>query len=157
MGEPTVSNLLPAIEKIIADDDLASENAEKVELFKKLLSMSEYLSEEEREEFLRGKPRMQMEYLVAKLSGKPGLLKTAKSLIKSGVLGEDYVLSEENPAENKAASENTVSNSTITSVIRTMEKLSANLSDENLSKALCVFADSVLEQIELHESKVRIF
>lgn len=156
-SEPTVSNLLPAIEKIIADDDLASENAEKVELFKKLLSMSEYLSEEEREEFLRGKPRMQMEYLVAKLSGKPGLLKTAKSLIKSGVLGEDYVLSDENPAENKAASENTVSNSTITSVIRTMEKLSANLSDENLSKALCVFADSVLEQIELHESKVRIF
>ena len=157
VGESTVSNLLPAIEKIIADDDLASENAEKVELFKKLLSMSEYLSEEEREEFLRGKPRMQMEYLVAKLSGKPGLLKTAKSLIKSGVLGEDYVLSDENPAENKAASENTVSNSTITSVIRTMEKLSTNLSDENLSKALCVFADSVLEQIELHESKVRIF
>ena len=157
VGEPTVSNLLPAIEKIIADDDLASENAEKVELFKKLLSMSEYLSEEEREEFLRGKPRMQMEYLVAKLSGKPGLLKTAKSLIKSGVLGEDYVLSEENIAENRTASENAVSNSTITSVIRTMEKLSANLSDENLSKALCVFADSVLEQIELHESKVRIF
>lgn len=157
ISEPTVSNLLPAIEKIIADDDLASENAEKVELFKKLLSMSEYLSEEEREEFLRGKPRMQMEYLVAKLSGKPGLLKTAKSLIKSGVLGEDYVLSEENPAENRTASENAVSNSTITSVIRTMEKLSANLSDENLSKALCVFADSVLEQIELHESKVRIF
>ncbi len=155
--EPTVSNLLPAIEKIIADDDLASENAEKVELFKKLLSMSEYLSEEEREEFLRGKPRMQMEYLVAKLSGKPGLLKTAKSLIKSGVLGEDYVLSEENIAENRTASENAVSNSTITSVIRTMEKLSANLSDENLSKALCVFADSVLEQIELHESKVSIF
>lgn len=155
--ETSVSNLLPAIEKIIADDDLASENAEKVELFKKLLSMSEYLSEEEREEFLRGKPRMQMEYLVAKLSGKPGLLKTAKSLIKSGVLGEDYVLSEENPAENRTASENAVSNSTITSVIRTMEKLSANLSDENLSKALCVFADSVLEQIELHESKVRIF
>ena len=157
VDEPTVSNLLPAIEKIIADDDLASENAEKVELFKKLLSMSEYLSEEEREEFLRGKPRMQMEYLVAKLSGKPGLLKTAKSLIKSGVLGEDYVLSEENIAENRTASENAVSNSTITSVIRTMEKLSANLSDENLSKALCVFADSVLEQIELHESKVRIF
>lgn len=157
VGEPTVSNLLPAIEKIIADDDLASENAEKVELFKKLLSMSEYLSEEEREEFLRGKPRMQMEYLVAKLSGKPGLLKTAKSLIKSGVLGEDYVLSEENPAENRTASENAISNSTITSVIRTMEKLSANLSDKNLSKALCVFADSVLEQIELHESKVRIF
>ena len=119
--------------------------------------MSEYLSEDEKEEFLAGKPRMQMEYLVAKLSGRPGLLKTAKSLIKSGVLGEEYILSESSQTENYRTSENPASNSAIASVIKTMEKLSRNLSDKALSSALCSFADNVLEQIELKENEVRIF
>lgn len=157
ISEPSVSNLLPAIEKIIADDDLASENAEKVDLFKKLLSMSEYLPEDEKEDFLSGKPRMQMEYLVAKLSGKPGLLKTAKSLIKSGVLGEEYSLLEERSLSENQIYDNGISNSVIRSVIKTMERLSLNLDDKYLSRALCVFADNVLEQIEIQESKVRIF
>ena len=157
ISEPSVSNLLPAIEKIIADDDLASENAEKVDLFKKLLSMSEYLPEDEKEDFLSGKPRMQMEYLVAKLSGKPGSLKTAKSLIKSGVLGEEYNLTDATAVSETEAYDNAVSNNAIRSVIKTMEKLSQNLDDKYLSKAVCVFADNVLEQIEIQESKVRIF
>ncbi len=151
------SGLLPTIEKIISDDDLASENAEKVDLFKKLLSMSEYLSEDEKEDFLSGKPRMQMEYLVAKLSGRPGLLKTAKSLIKSGVLGEEYSLPEERALSENQVYDNGISNSVIRSVIKTMERLSLNLDDKYLSRALCVFADNVLEQIEIQESKVRIF
>lgn len=157
ISEPSVSNLLPAIEKIIADDDFASENAEKVDLFKKLLSMSEYLPEDEKEDFLSGKPRMQMEYLVAKLSGKPGLLKTAKSLIKSGVLGEEYSLPEESALSENQVYDNGISNNLIRSVIKTMERLSINLDDKYLSRALCVFADNVLEQIEIQESKVRIF
>ena len=152
-----VSSLLPTIEKIIADDDLASENAEEVDLFKKLLSMSEYLPDEEKEEFLAGKPRMQMEYLVAKLSGKPGLLKTAKSLIKSGVLGEEYNLTDATAVSETEAYDNAVSNNAIRSVIKTMEKLSQNLDDKYLSKALCVFADNVLEQIEIQETKAQIF
>ncbi|MCR5766422.1 MAG: tetratricopeptide repeat protein, partial [Treponema sp.] len=151
------SGLLPTIEKIISDDDLASENAEKVDLFKKLLSMSEYLPEDEKEDFLSGKPRMQMEYLVAKLSGRPGLLKTAKSLIKSGVLGEEYSLPEEESLSEKEVYDKGISNNLIRSVIKTMERLSINLDDKYLSRALCVFADNVLEQIEIQESKVRIF
>jgi len=149
----SAKDLLPAIEKIISDEDIASENVEKVDLFKKLLSLSEYLPEEERKAFLSGKARMQMEYLVAKLSGKPGLLKTAKSLIKSGFLGEELV----SESAEKEEAGNALSNNSVAAVIKTMEMLTSNLQDNYLAKALCIFADNVLEQIEIQETKAQIF
>ena len=81
--------MLPTIEKILADDDTALENAAEIELFRKLLELCEYLPEEEKAQFMASPVRMQMEYLIAKMSGTPGLLKTALSLKKAGVLGED--------------------------------------------------------------------
>ena len=85
----TAEALLPTIEKILADDDTALENAAEIELFRKLLELCEYLPEEEKAQFMASPVRMQMEYLIAKMSGTPGLLKTALSLKKAGVLGED--------------------------------------------------------------------
>lgn len=142
--------LIPTIEKIIADDTIAAENMPQIDLFKKLISLSEFLPEEEKEEFLSGKPRMQMEYLIAKMSGKPGLLKTGQSLIKAGVLGEETGSSNDD-------SEIVATNENIRSVIKYMEKLSAGLEDKNLAKALCSNADNILEKIELEDKKSQIF
>ena len=141
--------LLPAIEKVLEDDEEANENAPEIEMFKKLISLSDYLPEDEKEKFRTGKQRMQMEYLISKMSGKPGLLKTSQSLRKTGVLGEvDAVTSDES---------GNISNQAIKDVIGIMKKLSADLEDKNLAKALCSSADNVLEKIELEDKKSQIF
>ena len=141
--------LLPAIEKVLEDDEEANENASEIEMFKKLISLSDYLPEDEKEKFRAGKQRMQMEYLISKMSGKPGLLKTSQSLRKTGVLGEvDTVTSDES---------GNISNQAIKDVIGIMKKLSAGLEDKNLAKALCSSADNVLEKIELEDKKSQIF
>ena len=141
--------LLPAIEKVLEDDEEANENAPEIEMFKKLISLSDYLPEDEKEKFRTGKQRMQMEYLISKMSGKPGLLKTSQSLRKTGVLGEvDAVTSDEG---------GNISNQAIKDVIGIMKKLSADLEDKNLAKALCSSADNVLEKIELEDKKSQIF
>ena len=141
--------LLPAIEKVLEDDEEANENAPEIEMFKKLISLSDYLPEDEKEKFRTGKQRMQMEYLISKMSGKPGLLKTSQSLRKTGVLGEvDAVTSDES---------GNISNQSIKDVIGIMKKLSADLEDKNLAKALCSSADNVLEKIELEDKKSQIF
>ena len=119
-------------------------------MFRKLLSLSEYLPDDEKEKFRTGKQRMQMEYLISKMSGKPGLLKTSQSLRKAGVLGE--------VADNLRTGESgNVSNQEIKDVIGIMKKLSASLDDKNLAKALCSSADNVLEKIELEDKKAQIF
>ena len=141
--------LLPAIEKVLEDDEEANENAPEIEMFKKLISLSDYLPEDEKEKFRTGKQRMQMEYLISKMSGKPGLLKTSQSLRKTGVLGEVEAVT--------SGESGNVSNQEIKDVIGIMKKLSASLDDKNLAKALCSSADNVLEKIELEDKKAQIF
>ncbi len=146
----SAKELLPTIEKVIEDDEEAIENAPQIDMFRKLLSLSEYLPDDEKEKFRTGKQRMQMEYLISKMSGKPGLLKTSQSLRKAGVLGE--------VADNLRTGESgNVSNQEIKDVIGIMKKLSASLDDKNLAKALCSSADNVLEKIELEDKKAQIF
>ena len=145
----SAKELLPAIEKVIEDDEEAMENAPQIDMFRKLLSLSEYLPDDEKEKFRSGKQRMQMEYLISKMSGKPGLLKTSQSLRKTGVLGEVEAV--------KSSESGNVSNQEIKDVIGIMKKLSASLDDKNLAKALCSSADNVLEKIELEDKKAQIF
>ena len=76
----TVQYLLPKIERILEDDELALQYTSELELFKKLLDLCEFLPEDIKKEFLTSKVRLQIEYVIAKMSGKPGLLKTAHSL-----------------------------------------------------------------------------
>ena len=152
--ETKPETFLPVVEKVLEDEDKAAVNAPKIEMFKKLISLSDYLPEEEKENFLVGKQRMQMEYLISKMSGKPGLLKTSQSLRKAGVLN---VVNSTDTANATESEENGISNHTIKKVISTMKKLSLDLQDKNLAKALCNSADNVLEKIELEDEKSRIF
>ena len=151
----TAEELLPTIERILADDDTAIENAAEIELFKKLLELCSYLPEEEKAEFMASPVRMKMEYLISKMSGIPGLLKTALSLKKSGVLDpeEDDSESSSMYAQNSF----TVTNHELRKVFKCMKKLSDGLDDEYLADAMCNRIDNVLERIELAENSKQIF
>ncbi len=144
--------MLDKIGKILNDNDLAAEYEDELELFKTLRVLSNFLPEGEKYSFNSCRMRMKIEYIISKLSGKPGLLETAESLIKSGVLGDEYNSLLE---YNKDDSE--ITNEMIRTVILTMKKLSEYLEDEDLRTALSVSADGILEQIELENQKSAIF
>ena len=146
----SVVSILSGITKILEDDDAAKMNASELELFKKFLTFRDFMPAEEKEAFDSGKIRMQLEYIIAKLSGKPGLLKTVQSLIKSGLLGDDYILSEDYETEE-------LSNELIKKVLHIMISLSENLEDKGLTQSLKGCAEAVLEKIALEEEKSEIF
>ena len=123
----------------------------ELELFKKLRTLSSYLPEKDKNSFDCCRMRMVIEYIIQKMSGKPGLLITAESLIKSGVLGEEYNRQLEDCCEED------LSNDLIRHVISDMKKLAQGLDDKELCNALCVSADGILEQIALLDQKVSIF
>lgn len=146
----TAEKLIPTIEKILSDENAAMENYAEIEMFKKLLSLGQYLPEPEKTEFLTSRVRMQLEYLIAKLSGKPGLLQTAISLLKTGVLGE-------NDLSLDSKEDFIASNHQLRKVLKNMKVLSHGLEDEYLSKSMCISIDNILEKIEIVEKDVQIF
>ena len=136
---------------MLEDDDLADANSEKLGLFKKLLTFRDYLSDDQKAEFDSGKIRMLLEYIIQKMSGKPGLLKTIQSLIKAGLLGDDFVAPE---TEEEAVG---ISNTLIKQVLAIMKNLAGNLEDQGLATSLIRCADTVLERIEIEDTKSQIF
>ena len=143
--------MLDKIQKILNDTDLQAVSADKIELFKTLRTLLDYLPEGEKNNSITRRMNMILAYLIDKLSGKPGLLATSESLIKSGVLGDEYF---KNLVYEKSGE---ITNSLISKVLTDMKKLSDSLSDREIAKALCASADGILEQIELEDQKSRIF
>ena len=139
------------VEKETSIPSIPAEFADKIELFKTLRILSNFLPEGDKESFLSCRIRMMIEYIIAKMSGKPGLLITAKALLESGALGEDY------DSQLTAEAEEDLSNAMITHVLKYMKKLATSLEDDKLSKALCQSADNILERIELEDQKSQIF
>ena len=147
----TADDMLDKIGRILNDNDLKKSCSAELDLFKTLRNLSSYLPEKDKNSYDCCRIRMVIEYIIQKLSGKPGLLITAESLIKSGVLGEEYNRQLEDCCEEE------LSNDLIRHVISDMKKLAQNLEDKELSNALCVSADKILEQIALLDQQVSIF
>ena len=147
----TADDMVDKIGRILNDDKTAKDYAAELELFKKLRTLSSFLPEKDKNSYDCCRMRMVIEYIIQKMSGKPGLLITAESLIKSGVLGEEYNRQLEDCCEEE------LSNDLIRHVISDMKKLAQGLEDQFLCKALCVSADAILEQIALIDQKVAIF
>ena len=147
----TTQDMLKTIERILSDDDAASSNADKIEMFKKLRLLCDYLPETEKDTFQSCRNRMLIDYIISKLSGKPGLLITAQSLIKSGILGEAY----DSQLEKKCDEE--MNNELIRKVINIMKSMACQLEDKALSEAMKASADNILERIELVDLKSQIF
>ena len=147
----TADDMLEKIGRILNDDNIAKNYAAELELFKKLRVLSNFLPEKDKNSFECCRMRMVIEYIIQKMSGKRGLLITAESLIKSGVLGEEYNRQLEDCCEEE------LSNDLIRHVISDMKKLAQGLEDKYLCTALCVSADGILEQIALRNQKSEIF
>ena len=147
----TADDMLGKIERILNDNDYAKSCEAELELFKRLRTLSNFLPEREKNSFDCCRMRMVIEYIISKMSGKPGLLITAESLIKSGVLGDEYNRQLEDSSDEE------LSNDLICHVIKDMKKLAQGLEDKYLCTALCVSADGILEQIALRNQKSQIF
>lgn len=146
-----VAEMLKKIEAILSDDDLALKYSKEISLLKHLKVLCEYLPNDEKIAFASGRIRMLIDYLLSKMSGRPGLLLTAESLLKSGILGEEYRVQLISECEDE------LNNEMIRRVLIYMKKLSESLEDFGLASALRACADGTLEKIEMKTRKSEIF
>ena len=146
--------MLEKIERILSDDSVAEEYKDEIQIFKKIKVFSQYIPESEKNSFVSNRMRLVIEYIISRMSGKPGLLNTATALIKSGVLGEEYLSHLQN---KEVYSETQLPNSLLYKVIMDMKNLSKFLEDKALVSAMEASLDNILERIELEDRKSQIF
>lgn len=92
--EPEISNHQIKSEEFarildeLKDRQMEEKYSPTVEMMKKLRSLSDYLPEDKKNEFTSSKAYLLIDYIIARLEGKPGLLATADLLRKGWVLEE---------------------------------------------------------------------
>ncbi len=134
----SISETLRKIGMILQDSDSAEKYADEIRLLVRLRELGCALPEKKRMEFMSGRIRMQIEYLIARLQGRPGLLAMARSLLRTGIPGAEKRQPE---PENPSA----------VYVLTTMRNLCSHLEDRELAAALTTAADTVLERMELRD------
>ncbi|MEE3410435.1 MAG: tetratricopeptide repeat protein [Treponema sp.] len=134
------TQMIPAIENILKKDGSDRDYSAEIKLFKTLRSLSESLPESERKEFLQSRTRVTLDYLISKLEGRPGLLKTSHALRKSGALS-DYVKEEDVSADYSQDELARI-------VVTDMKALAGFLEEDDLVVALNKLADNFLDSQE---------
>ena len=129
---------LPDIASALQDKKSASDFAIELDLFKKLRAMCDFLPSLRKEKFMKSRTRLLLDYVIARLSGKPGLLATAEVLRKiklpAGLL------------ENGATSFSLLTDEQLVPlVIHDMRTKLADLPDASLAEALDAAASEALE------------
>jgi len=142
---------LERIQGMLNDSQKALENSEKIEMFKALRVLGSYLPESDKNSFQSCRNRMMIDYIIAKMSGKPGLLQTAQALINTGVLGDEY--SDRITGEDSEE----ISNEMIKNVLIAMKNMASNLTDKELAQSLCSTADNILERLEMVGDDEQLF
>ncbi len=130
------TEMIPAIENILKKDGSDRDYSAEIKLFKTLRALSESLPESERKEFLQSRTRVTLDYLISKLEGRPGLLKTSHALRKSGALS-DFVQEED---VNTDYSQDELARIVVTD----MKALAGFLEEDDLVIALNKLADNFL-------------
>ena len=90
-AEEAVEELVPQgilleINRLLENKELLEKHGDLVGLFHEMKRLCEFLPKEKREGFHAGMKRMQMDYIISKLSGKPGLMTVAESLRDKGLV-----------------------------------------------------------------------
>ncbi|MBR2106043.1 MAG: tetratricopeptide repeat protein, partial [Treponema sp.] len=136
-----LQQMFQKIESVLKDEDICQKYKSELEMFKKLKLLMDFIPQELSDSVNTNKLRVQIEYIIAKISGKPGLLKTVSSLIESGYFGE------ESEDEFQSLSQEELSQDQIKSVLEYAKKLALNLEDSVLSDSLCEVAEEIIQKI----------
>lgn len=124
-----VSEMLPIFGKMLENREEARKFEKEINLFSQLKDLGEFLPEDMRLQFLSGKMRLLLDYLIARLSGKPGLLMMTNSIRKTEVF--DNMVNDVSPE-----SEGLSGKKLVKKVLVDMKIMASKLSDQNLAKAL---------------------
>lgn len=115
-------------------EDEAMENEAEIELFKKLRSLCDFVPDSERQTNNYGNMRTRIEYIISKMSGKPGLLKVAEEYADEI---EDFDINYGEEPDSKQIME----------VLEIMKSLAASLEDQSVAVTLCAKADELIDKI----------
>ena len=74
------------IEQLLENPVMPKENTAILGLFQELKRLCEYLPQEEKNGFNSSMKALQMEYIISKLSGKPGLMELAENIREKGLV-----------------------------------------------------------------------
>lgn len=119
-------------------DEEPNGDTPEARLFQKLQSLIKYLPDDKRKAFLQSKTRLQLDYVVARLTNQPGLLETAQSL-----RSKESNLQTESSTNGQQENQHEL----IKDVLEGMKSLTKDLPDKTLSEALDSYADEVEKQI----------
>lgn len=132
-----VSDVLPKLSSFIDSSEEEAKFQKEIELFKRLRQFGEQLPFEQRAKFLAGRVRLLLDYIIARLSGRPGLLRTASEVRRQNNIQENDMQIAINGNNRRD----------IVNVLKDMENLTFYLGDKNLSKALIVVAEEVVDKL----------
>ncbi|MBQ6057447.1 MAG: tetratricopeptide repeat protein [Treponema sp.] len=108
------------------DKESLEQFKKELEMFKKLKEMLTFLPEEKRNAFFSSKTRILLDYIITRLSGAPGLCKTADSMIENGSVTAWS-------GDNSTAKEG---DELVHEVFGIMENLAGQIADESLRSAM---------------------
>ena len=128
---------MPKLSTFIENSEEVAKFQKEIELFKRLRQFGDALPFEQRAKFLAGRVRLLLDYIIARLSGRPGLLKSAAEIREKENL----------PVDSMESAINGANRSDIVNVLKDMESLTYYLEDKNLSKALIVAAEEVVDKL----------
>lgn len=132
-----VSEILPKLTPLLGNNEEAAKFQKEIELFKRLRQFGELLPFEQRAKFLAGRVRLLLDYIIARLSGRPGLLRAASEIRRKHNL----------PVDSMETAINGSNRPDIVNVLKDMESLTFYLEDKNLSKSLIVAAEEVIDKL----------
>lgn len=132
-----VSDVLPKLSSFLDSSEEEARFQKEIELFKRLRQFGEQLPFGQRAKFLAGRVRLLLDYIIARLSGRPGLLRTASEVRRQNNIQENDMQIAINGNNRRD----------IVNVLKDMENLTFYLEDKNLSKALIVVAEEVVDKL----------
>lgn len=135
-----IQDLFHKVEEMLSDDFISQVYKSELNMFKKLKALIEFLPNDVQTAIDLDKLRVQVEYIISRISGKPGLCKTISLLFESGYI--EY----ENSVQNSSSSEK-MTQEEIKEVFQNIRKLSRNLEDILLADSLCKLIDDLMEKM----------